>query len=263
METYIAYFDETGDDGVTTASSEHFILTSLYMPVSSWQSNFDIMRTLRKELKELYGLHMTQEMHTKCFLTDKNPYRNYGWTPEIKQDILLRFARAIGSMDLKIINVIINKTMIKKDDYPVLKNALTYSIQRIENDSNGNWNYFIITDQGRIAPMKKTARAIRAYNPIHSMFNPGYVNRPITYMFEDILEKNSAESYFIQICDFVSYFVHLYQKCCIEKQSLPNRIANCIDQKFIGSVLKTLKVNGKLNLKANKSNTYGIVKYPK
>ena len=199
METYIAYFDETGDDGVTTASSEHFILTSLYMPVSSWQSNFDIMRTLRKELKELYGFHMTQEMHTKCFLTDKNPYRNYGWTPEIKQDILIRFARAIGSMDLKIINVIIDNTMIKKDDYPVLKNALTYSIQRIENDSNGNWNYFIITDQGRIAPMKKTARAIRAYNPIHSMFNPGYVNRPITYMFEDILEKTQAESYFIQI----------------------------------------------------------------
>jgi len=25
MDTYIAYFDETGDDGVTTASSEFFV----------------------------------------------------------------------------------------------------------------------------------------------------------------------------------------------------------------------------------------------
>ena len=57
-----------------------------------------------------------------------------------------------------------------------LNKALTYNIQRIENDSNGNWNYFIITDQGRIAPMRKTARAIRAYNPIHSMYNQSYVN---------------------------------------------------------------------------------------
>ena len=37
MKTYIAYFDETGDDGVTTNSSDHFILTSLYMPAESWQ----------------------------------------------------------------------------------------------------------------------------------------------------------------------------------------------------------------------------------
>ena len=80
-------------------------------------------------------------------------------------------------MNLKIINVIIDKTIIKKDDYPVLNKALTYNIQRIENDSNGNWNYFIITDQGRIAPMRKTARAIRAYNPIHSMYNQSYVKR--------------------------------------------------------------------------------------
>ena len=34
MKTYIAYFDETGDDGVTINSSDHFILTSLYMPAA-------------------------------------------------------------------------------------------------------------------------------------------------------------------------------------------------------------------------------------
>lgn len=35
MKTYIAYFDETGDDGVTINSSDHFILTSLYMPAGA------------------------------------------------------------------------------------------------------------------------------------------------------------------------------------------------------------------------------------
>lgn len=82
-------------------------------------------------------------------------------------------------------------------------------------------------------------------------------------MIEDILEKDSTESHFIQVCDFISYFTHLYQKCCVEKNILPNRIANCIDKKFIGSVMKTLKVNGKINLNANKDSAYGIVKYPK
>ena len=46
MNTYLAYFDETGDDGITLSSSDHFILTSLYMPAEKWQSNFDKIKTV-------------------------------------------------------------------------------------------------------------------------------------------------------------------------------------------------------------------------
>ena len=90
-----------------------------------------------------------------------------------------------------------------------------------------------------------------------------FKNQPISGLIEDILEKDSKESYFIQICDFVSYFVHLYYKCCIKKNDLPNRVGKLIDKKFVGSVMATLKKSNKLNLKANKSNSYGLVIYPK
>lgn len=170
---------------------------------------------------------------------------------------------AISKLDISIINVMIDKRKIKRNDYKVLENALTYNIQRIENDSAGKWNYLIITDKGRLSPMRKTARRIRAYNPIHSKYSQQIKNQPIHSLIEDILEKDSTESHFIQVCDFISYFTHLYQKCCVEKNELPNRIANCIDKKFIGSVMKTLKVNGKINLNANKDSAYGIIKYPK
>ena len=106
-------------------------------------------------------------MHTKHFLCDKDPYRKYNWNKEQKQKILVEFTLAISKLDAKFINVMIDKRKIKKSDYKVLENALTYNIQRIENDSNGKWNYIIITDKGRISPMRKTARSIRAYNPIH------------------------------------------------------------------------------------------------
>ncbi|WP_434310374.1 hypothetical protein [Hominifimenecus sp. rT4P-3] len=55
METQIVYCDETGDDGLNTSSSESFILTSIYMPSSSWQDNYDTIKTLRSELKKEYG----------------------------------------------------------------------------------------------------------------------------------------------------------------------------------------------------------------
>ncbi len=262
-QNYIAYFDETGDDGNNTNSSDTFLLTSMYMPMNSWQKNYEIMTDLKKNLKDKYGFYIKEEMHTKHFLCDKDPYRKYNWTKEQKQKILVEFTLAISKLDAKLINVMIDKRKIKKPNYKVLENALTYNIQRIENDSNGKWNYIIITDKGRISPMRKTARSIRAYNPIHSKFSTEVTNQPIKNLIEDILEKDSKESHFIQVCDFVSYFTHLYQKCCVEKQPFPNRVANCIDDNFISRVLQTLKSKDKLNLNANKKDTFGIVKYPR
>ncbi|MDE6601610.1 MAG: DUF3800 domain-containing protein [Lachnospiraceae bacterium] len=87
METQIVYCDETGDDGLNTSSSESFILTSIYMPSSSWQENYNVVKALRSTLKKEYGFHTSQEMHTKHFLTDKNPYRTYNWSNAQKIDI--------------------------------------------------------------------------------------------------------------------------------------------------------------------------------
>lgn len=263
MDTYIAYFDETGDDGVTTASSEFFVLTSLYMSANKWQSNFEKVRECRKSLKKQLGFHVSEELHTRHLLSDKDPYRKYGWSPEQKQEIVKTVALCIAGLEAKTVNVVIDKTRFRDQNYRVLENALKYNIQRIENDSNGQWNYLIITDQGRLPPMRKTARAIRAYNPIQSKYSFEYTNQPVNNLIEDILDKDSDESYFIQLCDFVSYFVHLYYKTHIMKRTLPNRVGKAVDEVFIGRVMATLKGGGVLNLKANSSNSYGLVIYPK
>ena len=263
METYIAYFDEAGDDGVSVSSSEAFILTSLYMKASDWQNNFDLIRDCRKELKELYGFHVTEELHTSHLLSDKNPYRNYNWTIEERQQIVIAMAKCIANLNAKIINVVIDKTKITDVNYQVLQNALKYNIQRIDNDSHGQWNYIVITDKGRLSPMRSTAQEIRAYNPIPSKYYDASFNKPIQSMIEDILEKDSSESYFIQVCDFVSYFVHMYFKTAFKNKPIPNRPSKVIDNNFIRRVMSTLKEGNVLNLKASARNSYGLVIYPK
>ena len=263
METYIAYFDETGDDGVTTSSSEQFVLTSLYMSAENWQSNFDHIRECRRKLKDQFGFHVSEEFHTKHLLSDKDPYRKYSWTAGQRQLIVKEMVMGVAGLRAQVINVIIDKTHFKDQNYHVLENALKYNIQRIENDSRGQWNYLIITDKGRLAPMRSTARAIRAFNPIQSKFSYEYTNQPISNLIEDILEKDSAESYFIQACDLISYIVHLYYKTHYKKQVLPKRVGRTIDDEFVGRAMATLKDRGLLNLKANSNNTYGLVVYPK
>lgn len=256
----IAYFDESGDDGLNNYASETFILTSLYMHASNWNENFELLKKFRRHLKEKYGILVKEEFHTAHFFKDKDPYRKYNLTNEQRKEIVILYAKVIATIKGKIVNTIIDKEVVVNSNYPVLSNALTYTIQRIENDSD--WRYLIISDKGRISIMKKTARSIRNYNPITSMFNnDNYYNSPIKNMVEDILEKDSKESYFIQICDFVSYIVNLYYKYVVKGKKMPKRIEEWLTTNDIIILMKILK--NAFNLNASSSNEYGLVIYPK
>ena len=84
----------------------------------------------------------------------------------------------------------------------------------------------------------------------------------ITYFDETGDDGVTAQEY-SQICDFVSFFIHLYFKNEYRREALPKRVANVIDDTFVRRVLITLKNSGRLNLRANESNQYGLVIYPK
>ncbi len=254
----IVYFDESGDDGIKNSSSETFILTSIYMKDTDWESNFNKIKATRQYLKEYYGLKIKEEFHTATIFTDKNPYRDYNWTDKQRKEILVIVSRMIASLNIKSVNVIIDKNKVVGNNYPVLEKALTYNIQRIENDSD--WKYLIISDKGRINVMRRTARAIRSFNLISSHYKKAY-NAPIKNMIEDILEKDSKDSYFIQICDFISYILNLYYKYTYLEKPLPNRIERWIT---IDNIKKLVEILSPIfNTRASNSNEYGFVIYPK
>ena len=74
-----------------------------------------------------------QEFHTKDFITDKNPFHGK-FSPEVRRDIIFQYCHLVARLDIRIINVAIDKLKINRPKYNVLKNALTYAVQRIENE---------------------------------------------------------------------------------------------------------------------------------
>ncbi len=255
----IAYFDESGDDGIINYSSNLFILTATYMQDNDWNENYLKFKNFRKFLKEKYDIPIKEEFHTAHFFKDKDPYRKYNFNNNQRKEIVYWYARAISNLNLKIINTIIDKDSIVREDYKVLQNSLTYTIQRIENSSD--WKYLIISDKGRVSVMRKTARSLCAYNPIFSNVNNYFYNIPIKNMIEDILEKDSSDSYFIQVSDFVSYVINLYYKYCIKKEKIPKRISSWLELSDVERIMDILK--GSFNLKASHNNEFGLVIYPK
>ncbi len=261
---FISYFDESGDDGYPKYSSELFVLSSIYFHYSVWKENYKLIQEFRRELKRAWDFPVKLEFHTKEFIVDKNPYHGL-YSSHDRRAILFEYCAFVASLDFKIISVVIDKTRVKRPKYEVLKNALTYNIQRIENDLSRpeiNGHFLIITDEGRVKKMRETSRAILKINCIPSQINRNPYRKEITRLIEDPLPKSSSESYYIQIADLVSFLVSIFFKrnLCNPPQKWGNRIGDVLspgDEILLLDILKQ-----RFNLRASKG-PYGIVYYPK
>jgi len=261
---YIAYYDESGDDGYPKYSSPLFVLSAIYLHYLNWKDIFKILSEFRRQLKKDFNLPMKMEFHTKHFILNKNPYRKLQISDDDRLLIIKLFCGLISNLEISIINVVINKKNILSQDYNVLDNALKYSIQRIENDLNKidpSKKFMIITDQGRIGKMRMTARKIQKINFIPSKFNSMPYRQEIKSLIEDPLEKNSKESYFIQLADLVALIVYLYSVHKLGVGKISNRMPKNVNIKSIIGLMEGLK--GSLNLNASSSDEYGVVYYPK
>lgn len=262
---FITYFDESGDDGFPQYSSQLFVLSCVYMHHSKWKDNYDKIVQFRKQLKLDYDFPVKLEFHAKQFIQDKNPYHGK-YSHQQRKEILFLIYKLIAILDVKVINVVIDKANIAIPNYDVLNAALTYSIQRIENDmikSESHSKFIIITDEGRVEKMRTVSRKIQKVNFIPSRYSTDSYRKEIENLIEDPLPKKSDQSYFIQIADSISYIISLYslQNLCTNKEHWPNRVLNVLEY---GDDSKLLEIiTGVLNLEANKTNRFGVVYYPK
>jgi hypothetical protein len=270
---HFVYYDESGDDGQLIRHTDQsfqnspiFVLTCCWVQYKNWKSVYNSLHNLRKEISNDFGLPVKVEMHTRDFMFYKSMYREFNLTPDDRLLILDKFIDTISSLPIVFTNIVIDKTQ-HRNSQSIIDTALSFSIQRIENTFHNpekmdpeNNRYLIISDKGRIPIMKRTARRLQVYNPVPSRYG-GPRRLEIKYLLEDILSKDSKESYFIQLCDLVSYIVYLYG---IENQSIrsiPNRLTrNNITSDKIKEWLNKLKISN-LNLAATRDNMYGIKFY--
>jgi hypothetical protein len=261
----LAYYDESGDDGYPQYSSPFFVLTALYLHYMNWRQSFDAIHRFRRQLKRDYGLPVNTEMHARRFLLNKRPYRALGLSDSTRLDIFGLFCDLTANLDARIVNVVIVKPRVSHVGYRVLDTALTYSIQRIENDLQPRLHpenrFLIITDTGRVGKMRATSRRIQRINFIPSQFGPTSYRSEIKSLIEDPLPKDSKESYFIQLADLVSWVVYLHSIDQTGISQYSNRLAPLISASLVVDWLERLRPS--LNTAASRDDPYGIVYHPK
>jgi hypothetical protein len=179
---YLAYYDESGDDGFPAYSSPIFVLTALYIFYLNWKDCYETIHQFRQQIKKDYGLPLKFELHSKYFLLNKSPYKELNISDDNRIRIIDHYCDLLSQLQIKIVNVVINKKKISTTDYDILDKAFTYSIQRIENDLNKTdpaKRFLIITDEGRVGKMRNIARKIQRINYLIMSFAQLVSMRPV------------------------------------------------------------------------------------
>ncbi len=267
---YWVYVDESGDDGFLAYPncSQYFILTCLSVNENCWKSTFEQLKTLRIELKQRYSLPSKTEIHAGPMIRGNEPYRTLmglAANPALAGAFLLDCFTAVASLEVSVINVAVDKAAIlakwpmrPRSDFNVLDIAFRFSLQRLEMSmANTNSSFAAIVDQGRLGAMRKVARKATRFNYVNSAVG----NVPVQHLLEDPLEKESTQSYYLQVCDAITLAVKLYLD---EKNN--HTTARCSRLtaglgKLTGTQYMQV-LTPILNLKAHPADSFGVVSYP-
>jgi hypothetical protein len=100
---------------------------------------------------------------------------------------------------------------------------------------------------------------------IGSRYIPSHFGTPsrreITTLIEDPIQKDSTESYFIQLADFVSFVVYLYAHFRTGVGKLHGRMPTTVDQARVKDWVERMRPS--LNTKAAGDDEFGVKIYPR
>jgi len=261
---FLAYYDESGDDGYPKTSSPFFVLSVVYQHHLVWKENYERVKEFKRQIAKDFPFPFHEELHTREFLLNKNPYFFWAISDAERVNVIDLYCQLCAQLNLKIINVVIVKPRIPEgSEFNVLDTALTYSIQRIENDLNPEPQnrFMVITDWGRVGKMRKTTRRVQKINFIPSKFGSAPRRQEIKRLIEDPLPKDSSESYFIQLADMAACVVSLYAVTRHGNGRFPSRMPASVDAQRIRAWMEMLAPV--LNLKAAGDDEFGVKFHPR
>lgn len=206
------YVDESGDPGLHQYGPDHFILSGLIIMQDNWLKYLQRLKTFRKEIKKQYKLNQRTEIHAAELIRIKKNKEYRKITKSDRIAILKEFCRQIPIIfdEAKIINVALKKSDFK-ETREIQRTAWIRLIQRFDLflKKSVEDKGIIIADDTETQMIIQQMRKMRIYNPVKSHYG-GFYNSVTDSVLEDLFQRNSADSYFIQAVDVVAHL--LYRK---------------------------------------------------
>ena len=204
---FFAYFDESGDTGFDSSPTSTFALTALLVNDRNWLSALDQTVAFRRFLRDQFRIPTRAELKASWLVHNKGDIRPCGLTFQARMSAYaaaMRFQRKCGVF--RTFTILVAKSRIANRPSDVREIAWRYAIQRLERFGRANHeNLHVIPDEGHGDFIVKKIRAMRRFSHVPSAYGPEALKRDATNIVEDASERNSRESYFVQLADLNAY----------------------------------------------------------
>lgn len=205
---YFAYFDESGDTGMTALSpTTTFVLSGILMHDRHWLSALDQTVAFRRYLRDQFRISPRAELKASWLIHNRGEIRDSGLSYEARMRAYLaamRFQRKAGVF--RTFAVLIKKQAITRLPTDIRDTAWHYAIQRLERFGTANRdNVHVLPDEGHGEFIIKKIRAMRRFHYAPSAFGPEGLERKAENIVEDPSDRKSRESFFIQLADLNAY----------------------------------------------------------
>lgn len=247
---YLMYVDESGDPGVISGNnSKHYILSGIIVSQTEWKIYLDRLKEFRKYLSKTYSFNVKLEIHASELIRINKTKEYRKFHKNVRIAILRDFCNQIPVIfdGAKVINICIDKSQYTSSK-EIQITAWERLVQRFDTylKKSAKDSGIIISDDTDGNAIIKSIRKMRVYNPVPSSYGKPR-NLPTTNIIEDLFQRSSDSSYFIQSSDVIAHLLYRkeYPKGSLKKYGLSNLFN---------------KIQPILLLEASRSDALGIVR---
>ena len=196
-----AYIDDSGDPGWKSGSTKTFGLGCVLVPVDHWTTRLDLLVEMRREVKRIYGLRMSDEVKGEWIVNIKKHFYDLGLGDGQLRDIYQRHMRVAPIVASGAVAVVMVKERVRKKDTDLEYWAWHYLLQRLRlRTLHTGAPIILMHDNGSANDrIRSHLRAYRRYDFVQGK------QTAAPLLVEDSTPRDSQHSYFVQMADLAAY----------------------------------------------------------
>jgi hypothetical protein len=206
---YVAYVDESGDDGTKKGSSKSYALGCVMIEAARWTETFDQMIEYRRFVKSRFGIPVRAELKANYLLQNGGALRQRPLSEKARFKLYRSLLRIQPKLGITAFAVVVDKTeAVRQFDTarPASDVAWEYLLQRLERRATKEkTEVLVVHDEGDEVTVRKRARKARRAGTAGSQTGIGTLKVPFDRLLDDPVPRNSQQSYFLQLADLNAY----------------------------------------------------------
>jgi hypothetical protein len=207
----LAYFDESGDSGVpglVNTPTNFFVLSCVLIHQDEWLSSLDHLVRLRGQLRTVSGIPARPEIKSSDIRRGRGVLESLHWSPARRMDFY-RYLMTWQNTTLtaaQCFSIVIEKAPAYSRKWEPREAAWTFAIQRLDRLAvEKNDKVMIFPDEGHGMFIRRLLRRLRRRQVIPGHFGREPLSVPAERIVEDPNDRQSHDSYFIQLADWNAY----------------------------------------------------------